>query len=28
MRCTFSEVYFDKELYMFWTDLLADSQLT
>jgi len=23
MRCTVSQVYFDKELYMFWTDLLS-----
>ena len=23
MRCTISQIYFDKELYMFWTDLLS-----
>jgi len=23
MRCTISQVYFEKELYMFWTDLLS-----
>jgi len=22
MRCTISQIYFGKELYMFWTDLL------
>ena len=24
MRCTISQIYFDKELYMFWTDLLSN----
>ena len=23
MRCTIFQIYFDKELYMFWTDLLS-----
>ena len=23
MRCTVSQIYFDKELCMFWTDLLS-----
>jgi hypothetical protein len=23
MRCTISQIYFDKELYMFWTALLS-----
>jgi len=23
MRCAISQVYFDKELYVFWTDLLS-----
>ena len=23
MRCTISQIYFDKVLYMFWTDLLS-----
>ena len=23
MKCTISQIYFGKELYMFWTDLLS-----
>jgi len=23
MRCTISHIHFDKELYMFWTDILS-----
>ena len=23
MRCTISQIYFDKEIYMSWTDLLS-----